>query len=152
MCKRYIFGFGNYAKNDDGIGLRVVEHIASNNSETDFETIEIGNDGMTLLTYFRDDTAKMLIIDCALIGKKAGEFIIFAPDDVITKKNVANVSTHEGDVLKLIDLAVRLNYPIPEIKIMAIQPDSLEMESTLSDVLKENFATYVDRAIEEINK
>ena len=148
--KRYIVGLGNYAKDDDGIGLRIVEHIIDNDLDDGFEAIEVANDGMRLLNYFTEDTEKILITDCALLGKKPGEFMIFSYDDIGTKKDVGNISTHEGDIIKLVELAKQLDCPIPELRIMGIEPDSLEMDMTLSQCLTNNFQTYIDAAIEEI--
>lgn len=149
---RYIVGLGNYAKNDDGIGLRIVEHIVDNDLDDGFAAVELGNDGMHILNYFNEDTKKILIVDCALIDKQPGEFLIFAYDDVATKKQVGNISTHEGDIMKLVALGQELDYPIPEIRILAIQPDSLEMDMTLSECLTKNFQTYIDAAIKEIKE
>ncbi len=152
MNEKYMIGLGNYAKNDDGIGLRIVEYIIDNNLDTNFEALEAGNDGMRVVTMFNENIKKMLVIDCALMEKKPGEYEIFTPDDVSTKKVTGNVSTHEGDILKLIALGEQLNYHIPEITILAIEPDSLDMDMTLSKTLESNFQEYVKIAIKEIEK
>ena len=150
--QKYVIGLGNYARNDDGIGLRVVEYIVDNNLDDGFQAIEIGNDGMSLLTYFNESTEKILIVDCALMGKTPGEFLVFPYDDITTKKEVGNISTHEGDIIKLVELGVELEYPIPEILILAIEPDSLEMDMALSDCLETEFKVYVDAAVEAIKR
>lgn len=147
---RIIFGLGNYAKNDDSIGLRIIEYIVENDLDDGFGAIELGNDGMHILNYFNKDVEKILIVDCALMDKKPGEFLIFDYDDVETKKEVGKISTHEGDIIKLVELGKQIDSPIPKIRILAIQPDSLEMDMTLSECLTNNFQTYVDAAIAEI--
>lgn len=148
--KRYIIGLGNYAKSDDGIGLHIVEYIIDNGLDQGFQAVEIGNDGLKLLTYFQEQTAKILLIDCALIERKPGEYLIFDPRDVITQKQTANITTHEGDVLKLLELADQLKYPIPDIKVLAIQPASLEVGMDLSPELESNLDHYAQTAIKEI--
>jgi len=152
MSQRYIIGFGNYAMNDDGIGLRIVEAIAEQQLDKDFTVVEVGNDGMQLLTYFRDDVEKILIIDCAKMDMPAAEYLIFSPDDVASEKVVRNISTHEGDVIKLIKLGKELDCPIPEIRILAIEPASLEMDMTLSAELEKRLHDYVQAAVAEIMK
>ncbi len=147
---KYVIGLGNYAKNDDGIGLRVIEHIIDNNLDKNFEALEAGNDGMRILTYFNQETEHLLIVDCALIGKSPGEYAIFTPDDVASKKVTGNVSTHEGDILKLLALGKELDYYIPKITILAIEPESLEMDMTLSKTLEEKLNDYVQLVIESI--
>ena len=144
---KYIAGLGNYAKNDDGIGLRVIEYIVENNLDSDFQALEIGNDGMTLLTYFNKSTEKIVLVDCALMGRNPGECLVLDLDDISTNKTTGNISTHEGDILKLVELAEMLEYPVPTLKIIAIEPDSLEMEMNLSKTLESNLEKYAQTAI-----
>lgn len=148
--ERLMVGFGNYSKNDDGIGLRIIEHIVDNNLDKDFTAIEAGNSGMQLISYFNDGTERIVVVDCALMGARPGEYRIFSPDDAISKKVTDGLSTHEGDVMKLIQLARELNYTIPEIRILAIEPESLGMDMTLSATLTQRMPEYVEAAIREI--
>ncbi len=148
--RRYLLGLGNYAMGDDGIGLRVVEYIAEHGLEQGFEAVEVGNDGMQVLTYFRDDVEKLVIVDCAKMGREPGDCLVFGPEDVDSRKLVGAVSTHEGDALKLIALGRQLDCPIPEIRIVAIEPKSLDMEMGLSDILSERMPVYVETAVAEI--
>ena len=148
---RYIIGLGNYARNDDGIGLRIVEKIVEQDLDKDFEAVEIGNDGMRLLTYFTDRTDSILLVDCALMDRKPGEHLLFSYDDIRTEKKVGNISTHEGDIVKLVELAKSLEYPVPEIRILAVEPESLEMDMTLSECLESRLPEYVDAAIAAVN-
>lgn len=147
---RYVIGLGNYAMGDDGIGLRVVEHIAGQGLDRDFDAVEVGNNGVQVLTYFTDDTEKLVIVDCADFGGAPGDFTVFSPDEVETRKVAGGVSTHEGDVLKLIALAEQLEQPVPPIRIVAIQPESIAMEMTISPALEARFGDYVDAAIREV--
>ncbi len=148
---RYLLGLGNYAMGDDSIGLRIIEHIAENNLETNFEAIEVANNGMLVLTYFEPETELIVVVDSANFGGTPGDWICFTPDEVETKKVVGNISTHEGDILKLIELARQIDQPIPPIKIIAIQPASMEMDENLSPELKQNFPNYIEAVINELS-
>jgi hydrogenase maturation protease len=147
---RYILGLGNYVMGDDSIGLRIIEHIADNGLEDGFEAVEIGNNGMNVLTYFEDDTELIVVVDAADTGATPGEVVCFSPDEVDSKKVVGNISTHEGDILKLIELARQIDQPIPPIRIVAIQPKSMAMADTLSPELEANFSTYIQTVLNEI--
>ena len=147
---KYLIGMGNYAMGDDGIGLRIVEHIAEQNEDPGFECVEVGNNGMQLLTYFEDSTEKILIVDAVKFGGKPGEHIVFSPDDVETQKVEGNISTHEGDILKLITMAKELELPVPEIQILAVEPESMSPDAELTETLKANFDAYVKTAVEEL--
>jgi hydrogenase maturation protease len=147
---RYVLGLGNYAMGDDSIGLRVIEHIADANLESGFEAVEIGNNGMQVLTYFEEETERIVVVDAADFGGTPGEWTAFSPEDVETHKVVGNISTHEGDILKLIELARKIEQPIPPIRIIAIQPKSMAMDDSLSPELEANFDTYVKAVLTEI--
>ncbi len=147
---KYLIGMGNYAMGDDGIGLRIVEHIAEETDGLDFECVEVGNNGMQLLTYFDEQTEKLLIADAVKFGGTPGDHIVFSPDDVETRKITGNVSTHEGDILKLISMAKELDLHLPEIRILAIEPESMKPDEGLSRALRDNFDKYVQAAIGEL--
>ena len=148
---RYILGLGNYAMGDDSIGLRIIEHIADNGLEDGFEAVEIGNNGMNVLTYFEPDTEKIVVVDAADVGQEPGETLCFSPDEVESQKVVGNISTHEGDILKLIELARQIDQHIPPIRVVAIQPKSMAMEDALSPELQSNFDSYIQTVLREIS-
>jgi hydrogenase maturation protease len=148
--QKYIIGMGNYAKQDDGIGLRILEHIVDNKLDEGFVAIEVKNDGLSVMGYLNEDTEKILIVDGALVDLAPGDYVVFDIEDVESKKLVGTISTHEGDILKIVELARGLGYAIPPIKVLAIQPESLEMEMSLSSTLEGRFDEYVDVAISEI--
>lgn len=148
---KYIIGMGNYAKQDDGIGLRVVEYIIDNNLDDGFIAIEAANDGLSVMGYFSEDTERILIVDCALVGLEPGESMIFDVDDVDSKKLVGTISTHEGDILRIVELARGLGYAVPPVKVLAIQPESMEMDMSLTQTLEKKLEEYVKIAITEIS-
>ncbi len=149
---RYVLGLGNYAMGDDSIGLRLIEHIADNGLEDGFEAVEIGNNGMNVLTYFEDDTEKIVVVDAADFGGTPGECITFSPEEVESQKVVGTISTHEGDIMKLIELARQIDQPIPPIRVVAIQPQSMAMSDSLSPELESNIPTYIETILKEIQR
>ncbi|MHC4873877.1 MAG: hydrogenase maturation protease [Planctomycetota bacterium] len=143
--ERYIIGLGNYAKQDDGVGLRIIEQIIDNNLDDGFTAIEARNDGLSILNYFTDET-----VDCALVGLEPGHYMIFDIEDATSQKQVEGISTHEGDIMKIAEMGKKLGYTVPPIKVLAVQPDKLEMEMELSDTLNARLSEYVDAAVQEI--
>lgn len=149
---RYLLGLGNYAMGDDSVGLRIVEYVAEQGLDGDFESVEVGNNGMLVLTYFREDTELLLVVDAVNYGAEPGEFTIFSPDEVETQKVTGGMSTHEGDMLKLIELARQTDLFIPPIKILAIQPASMEVDQALSPELETRFQDYVVATLHAIRE
>jgi hydrogenase maturation protease len=149
---RYIIGIGNYHMADDGIGLRVVEHIVRNGLDRGFEAVDIADEGTRLLFYLERETEKIVLIDAVDMGLAAGEYRLFGPEDVETTKEMRGLTTHEGDALKVLEFAGTLGYFIPPLVILGIQPGNLDPGAELSPPLQARFDTYVEAALEEIGK
>lgn len=145
---RYLIGVGTYAMGDDGIGLRIVEEIAQRGLAVDFEAIDLSGSGYGLLAYFTEETERIVIVDAVRMGRVPGEHALFAPDDVESRKILAGMSTHEGDLLQVIELGRTLGSPTPPIRILGIEPAVVALGMALSPVLAANLARYVEIAIE----
>ena len=65
-------------------------------------------------------TTMVLVADAVRHGAQPGDVTVFRPEDVVSHKIHGGISTHEGDILKLIDLAKQIDQPIPPIRILAI--------------------------------
>lgn len=144
---RYLVGIGNYSMTDDSIGLRVVEHISEKGLARGFEVIDIADEGLRLTYYFTPETEKIVVIDAAELGLSPGEIKVFRPEEARSEKSLSGITTHEGDVMKVIAFARELGMPIPPIEIMGIQPASMEQGMDLSPVLRDRLDDYVKTAI-----
>jgi hydrogenase maturation protease len=149
---KFVVGMGNYAKNDDGIGLRVVETIVDDGLDDGFEALEAGNDPTRLLACLQEGVDRVLIVDCAVMGLSPGDYQVFSLKDVASKKEIGRGSTHDGDVVKFIELASDMGHTAPRVDFFAIEPKSLEMEMALSATLEEKLPEYVQAVIEEIKR
>jgi len=149
---RYIIGIGNYQMSDDGIGLRIVEHIVRNGLEKGFEAVDIADDGTRLLFYLQRETEKIVLIDAADMELVPGEYRLFDPKDVITTKETQGLTTHEGDALKILEFARNLGYAIPPVAILGVQPGNLGPGTDLSPALEKRFDLYLKIALEEIGR
>jgi hydrogenase maturation protease len=149
---RYIIGLGNYSMADDGIGLRIVEHIAQNGLEQGFEAVDLADEGMRLLFYLEEETEKIVLIDAVDLGLPPGEYRLFKPEDVDSGKDLKRLTTHESDILAILKIARSLDYPIPPVTILGIQPEVLDPGMELSPALQKRFDAYVRVALEEVGK
>ncbi len=149
--QRYIVGMGNFAKGDDGIGLYVIDHIQDQGLEDGFSLVEAANDGMLLLTLFTEETERIVVVDCAYMGKQPGESVVVAPDELVSRKQGNQLTSHEGDVLQIIELGQKLGLPLPAIRILAIEPVSTEMTAELSPLLQSQIPLYARTAIQALS-
>ena len=144
---RYLIGVGTYTGFDDSVGLRLIEHIVENGLEQGFRAIDLSSNTLNLLDYLERPTEHLLIVDSARMGRKPGEFEFFKPEDVETKKELTGLTTHEGDLLKVLEFARRLGYHIPPITFMGIEPEAIKSEMGISQALAKRLPEYAQAAV-----
>jgi len=143
---RYLIGIGTYTGFDDSIGLRVAEAIAEEDLERGFRAIELGGNLLDLAHYLDADSESVLIVDSARMDLTPGEFAFFTPEQVESRRSLAGFSTHEGDLLEVLDLVISLGKTPPPVTIMGIQPDHVRSEVGLSETLTRRFGEYIEAA------
>ncbi len=143
---RYLIGIGTYMGLDDSIGLRIAEGIAARGLDRGFRAIELPGNLLDLLHYFGPDTADMLVVDSARMGLAPGEYRFFSPDDVVTRKSLDGISTHEGDLMKVFEFARELGVAVPPVTLLGIEPAEIAPEMGLSAVLDARFDEYLAAA------
>jgi hydrogenase maturation protease len=149
---RYLIGIGNYHSGDDAIGPRVVEEIAAKDLEDGFRAIDLSANSLNLISYLVPETEAILIVDSARMGLQPGDAKFFAPEQVETAKNLPGISTHEGDVLKVIELARAVGYVVPKLRLMGIEPETFESGAGLSQPLLGKLDAYVAAAVDELKR
>ena len=87
---------------------------------------------------------KVIIIDCAYMNKTPGTMIRFSPDDVESVKKLMHYSLHEIDILKVIELARRLNQCPEDIVILGVEPEKIELKDGLNPALVKNIDGYLE--------
>jgi hydrogenase maturation protease len=144
---RYLIGIGNYYGRDDSIGLRIAEHIGESGLDTGFRAVDLGGNLLDLVHYLGEGIERALVVDSARMGLTPGEFAFFTPDQVVTRKRCAGASSHEGDLLKVLEFARAAGCDLSTVTVMGIEPAELCSEQGLSDLLVERFEQYVETAV-----
>ena len=161
MGKKVAIGIGNYLMQDDGIGPKVIEQICLRKLDQDFEAEDIAMDGLRLFRHFNYETEKIVIVDSAFMGQKPGAVMVFSPDQIQTRiqtqthtqtlRKCQPISTHEGDILNLINLGKMLHLPIPKIKIVAVEPEQIDIGDELSARLKSKIDEVIQHVVQELS-
>jgi len=149
---RYLVGLGNYTAGDDAVGVFVVEHVVANGLDRGFAAVDLSTNALNLVSYLKPDTEAVLVIDAASLDLEPGAYRFFSPDEVKTRKELAGLSTHEGDVLKVLDLAASAGFPIPPLAIMGIEPCNMASGIGLSARLAKCVPAYAAAAIERLSQ
>jgi hydrogenase maturation protease len=144
---RYLIGIGNYYGRDDSIGLRIAEHIGEAGLDRSFRAVDLGGNLLDLVHYLDAGSEQVLVVDSARMGLAAGDFAFFEPEHARSNKALAGISTHEGDLLKVLEFAAAMGEKLPPVTILGIEPAELRNEPGLSDELQRRFDEYVAAAI-----
>ncbi len=153
MKKIGIIGIGNPLRKDDGIGIYLLERLRKDKdiAKKNLELIDGGTGGFSLIHDLkRFDT--ILIIDAVNFeGKPSGHKLIDL-NDVKSKKGKVDFSTHESDLLNIINISKELK-EIPEsIFVFAIQPKSVDFGEGFCDEIKKNIDKIFNDLKKEIDK
>ena len=132
---------------DDAVGPRVVEYVVAHGLDSGLVAVDLSTDALSLVAYLNADTEAVLVVDAAQLGLPPGDYRFFSPDEVETQKELSGLTTHEGDVLKVLELARDAGYPIPPVAIMGIEPHDMESGIELSACLGERVPAYAAAAI-----
>jgi hydrogenase maturation protease len=147
---RYLIGLGNYTAGDDAVGVHVVEYVVANGLDRGFAAVDLSTNALNLVSYLEPDTEAVLVIDAARLDLEPGEYRFFSCSEVESQKELAGLSTHEGDPLRVLSLAAGAGYPIPPLAIMGIEPQDMASGIGLSERLAERVPAYAAAAIERL--
>lgn len=147
---RFLIGVGSYAGSDDGVGLRIIEHIVEKGLEKGFRAMDLSSNSLNLIGYLQPGTEAVVIVDSAKMGLAPGAYRFFEPREAESRKELTGLSTHEGDVLKVLELARRTQAAVPPVIIMGIEPEALGTGMGLSKALESRLGEYAEAAIRRL--
>ena len=145
-----VVGLGNILMTDEAIGCVLLHKLAEKREKfPDVEFIEVGTKGMTLLHSLAGQK-KLVLLDCAIMGTEPGTLRRFSPDEVRTVKQLTHQSLHEGDVMRIIEMAGQIGNLPDEVVIFGIEPESVELGRELSESLSKHLDSYIDQISKEL--
>jgi len=146
-----VLGLGNPLMADEGIGVYLVDRLASmadRYPEVDF--IDAGTGGMSVL-HLVEGRHKAVFIDCAFMDEAPGTLRRFTPEEVRSTKVLAHQSLHEADLLQILSLAERFSQCPEQVAIFGIQPEVVETRQGLSTLLLDKAEYYLSEILSELN-
>ena len=147
---KYIIGIGNYSMYDDSLGIRLIEYLEENNLVDGFKAIDLSGNALNIFSYLSESTDKIIIVDTARLDMEPGEYRFFSHEKVKSLKALSGITTHEGDMVKVLELAGKTGYHIPEIIFMGVEPKEIKSEVGLSEILESRLPEYGQVLLREI--
>ena len=145
-----VLGLGNPLMADEGVGGFLVNKLLEEkDSYPGIDLIDAGTSGMAIL-HLITERKKVIIIDCAYMGKTPGTMVKFGPQEVQSVKKLLHYSLHEIDILKVIAFAHQLDRCPDEIVIFGIEPKTVELREGLSLTLQKEIDEYIETIKSEL--
>ncbi|MEA1964652.1 MAG: hydrogenase maturation protease [Candidatus Aerophobetes bacterium] len=116
-----IVGLGNYLLGDEGLGIHVIWGLKEIISHKEIQVIEANTPGMGII-WLIEGRKECLVVDAAYMDLLPGSIRRFTPEEARSRKRRGEVSLHQQDFLKILELARTLGISLPKIIIFAIQP------------------------------
>jgi hydrogenase maturation protease len=153
MKKTAIIGLGNLFREDDGVGILLLQKLKQNKNliPENIDFIEAGIPGMNLI-HMIEPYDQIIFIDAVNFNQKPSSSFFFKPENVTSQKNNKNpVSIHETDVLKIIEIYKKIKPTKKQFYIFGVQPKNTDYGETISEDIKKNFEKIFNKLTEEIN-
>ncbi|MDR2838016.1 MAG: HyaD/HybD family hydrogenase maturation endopeptidase [Azonexus sp.] len=130
MTKNVVLGVGNILLSDEGVGVRVVEALASDHWPDNVELIDGGTCGMELLEQL-EDLDLLIIVDCVRGGRPPGTPVVLrgAAVPVFFRTKLSPHQVSLSDVLATLELTGKA--PRHTV-IIGIEPASLALGMELT--------------------
>ncbi len=152
MKKIGVIGIGNPLRSDDGIGIILLEKLKENKKDLgkNIDLLDGGTGGFNLL-HDLSKYEKVIILDAVNINRKPGETEFFNFNDIKSKNNEANLTTHFNNFFRIVELSENLNESPEELYLYAIQPNDLSYKKGLSNLINGKIEYYLNDIKEKIN-
>jgi hydrogenase maturation protease len=133
-----IIGLGNPLRGDDGVGVRVVQTLATYDLPPNIRVI----DGM-------EGQQRVIIVDAADIGASPGQFVRFMLPEARLLGDEASLSIHAAGLREALLLAQALDMLPPELIIYGVQPRTLAWDNTLSSSVEAGLPGLISAILAE---
>jgi hydrogenase maturation protease len=145
-----VLGLGNILLQDEGLGVRAVERLATRyRLPPEVQVMDGGVMGLDLLPYL-DGVSHLLITDAVQTGKPPGS-LVRLEGDAIPAALLLKMSMHQVGLQELLALAGFQGTLPEQVVLWGLEPDSLEWGLELSAPIAAQIDALVDAAASELH-
>jgi hydrogenase maturation protease len=144
-----VIGLGNPLMGDDGLGLVVLDELRSGYSlPRNVELIDGGTWGMNLLPVI-EDADELILIDAIDVGATPGT-LVRLEHERLPRYLATKISPHQVDLRDVLALAELRGTLPPDTVALGLQPESVELRNSLSDVLRRRVDQLARAVVDEL--
>ena len=128
---------------DEGVGIHAIAKLREMEWPEDIEIIDAGTPGVALL-HMIEGRELVVIIDCADFDGKPGQIGVFDAVNLKRDEN-AEISLHATDLMGALELAKHAGSYPEKVIIVGIQPERIEMGTSLSGTVEKTLNNLPER-------
>lgn len=150
--KIVVLGVGNVLRQDEGVGVHVVNELKTSNLKSqilNLEVIDGGTLGIDLIPYI-ENAYKLIIVDAVRDGNKPGTIYKLKIEDCRLKVDKEKLSLHQIDLIDTLKIMEMQNKLPQEIVIVGVEPKNFGWGETLSEEVKEKIPEILSIVHSEI--
>jgi len=150
MAALTVIGVGNRLRGDDAIGPLLIDALAGW-PDSQLELVDAGSDALGILE-FLEGRPHVIIVDACQMGRAAGSVVEIDPlqIDLILKDDP--ISLHGLGLAESIKMAESLHMLPEDLKIIGIEPESIQFNGSLSIPVQRALKMAVDIVKDKLNR
>ncbi len=146
-----VLGIGNLIMSDDGIGVKVVRHLADRYQIPEgLALLEGGTMGLNLLGDL-EGVDRLLVVDALETGGASGTIMRIEGDE-ISLGIETRLSPHEIGLRDLLTAAALIGEAPAEVVLWGIQPECLDVGEELSPAVASRLDELTDKVADELRR
>jgi hydrogenase maturation protease len=145
-----VLGIGNLLLKDEGVGVHLVQKLASILSDANVNIIDAGT-YPDFLSLIDDSTDKLIILDAVKAGDKPGTIYRFSFDDV-ELDSASTISLHDIGVSDSLKMMALFNRQPKSTVIIGIEPKTIDFGLDLSPEVEEKLPRIINLVLKEIEE
>lgn len=152
MATLTVLGIGNVLMRDEGLGVHLLEAVEiARDWPDEIEFIDGGAGGLGLLNFI-EQAERLVVFDAADMHLAPGEYRIVQPEQVANDTPAHRISMHDVPFMETLTLCERFTHAPALVRILVVQPESIDFGRGLGDVLMARFDTILDAAIDLVTE
>ena len=147
MAEVTVLGIGNLLMRDEGIGVRL---LAAARDARDWpeqiEFVDGGAGGLNLLNVI-EQARRLVVFDAADMQLAPGECRVVEPEQIADEPPEHRVSLHDLPFMETLKLCRRFTRGPGFVRLLVVQPKTIEFSRQLSEDLTKAFGSLVETAV-----
>ncbi len=148
--RKAVLGLGNLLLGDEGLGIQALPYLeAQLGRRAQVEWIDGGVLGLNLLPLI-EACSHLLVVDAVDAGRPPGTVIELGPEQ-LRRPNELKLSEHQVTFQEVLGLAMLLDRVPAHLRLIGLQPETLEPGTTLSRPVVAALPALAERVTTVIN-